>query len=1011
MLTQVVSLVVVTVTTQPTIETVSDQSFRVVVKVDGARVLESPLEGLWSVATEWDGGWPGGWRHAEPRAAREERGWTILSGHLDLGKGRLELRDSYRVEGNLVVGRRRFEWKGAEPMLRCTLSVRFIASDATVAAGARPFLPGISFYGNPSGARTSGVNSADPSSRGRAAVVVNTGTPGERSIHEEHRYSLPFASVEWFGMGAALHTTPSLVPGAAKRDQWWSLGVTALQRGYELALYSGPCASNGLDAVVKARQGQFMEYNNTWLDLRPGAVIEKEFALEAYLVKTVGDGFRTPLRTCLENAGSLSADGMPTARAIMKQKVDFARSRWRTHDKAPGFEMYPDTVGGTDYVMGWCGQAETAPYFLLAMGEQSAWPTWEIDASRALDFLVTAPFNENGFLQRYTAETGRWSEQDYVSQGQALETIGLAIEAARRRGLDVSRWTEFVRRACELHARRVLRSDWNPVSTSEAFFVSPLLRASRLVDSREYERAALKIATTTASRHIGAIEPYWGGTLDARCEDKEGAWAAFQAFLACFDHTGDTLWLRRAEHAMDATLSWTCLWDIDLPPGRLRDHQFKTRGWTAVSAQNQHLDVFGVFYTPEIFRMGRLLGRPELCRLALLMFRSCGQLIDETGSQGEQIQHTNFAQHGDMSDVERMRGGYSEGWTVFWITTHFLHAAARFHEIGVDIDRPAVACTDDAERAAMPAPLYRDPVFDGAADPVLVFNPARGAWWMLYTQRRASLDLPDVEWCHQTKIGVAESTDGGATWKYIGPLALPAGDEPHSLWAPDVVRAGDGVFHCFVTVVPGVHTGWTGNRFIDHYTSRDLTNWNRAGRVPLTSDRCIDPSLFPKPGGGWRMWYKDEARGSATLAIDTEDFNTWIPAADPGISELYGEAPKAFRLGGFHWLIKDPNRGLDVYRSSDLAVWTYQGKVLDKPGARLDDSSIGKHADVVAEGDRALIVYFTHPYGQDFPMRGGVLPYPARRSSIQSAELFVVDGKLVCDRDAPVTLRLTSPYR
>jgi hypothetical protein len=66
---------------------------------------------------------------------------------------------------------------------------------------------------------------------------------------------------------------------------------------------------------------------------------------------------------------------------------------------------------------------------------------------------------------------------------------------------------------------------------------------------------------------------------------------------------------------------------------------------------------------------------------------------------------------------------------------------------------------------------------------------------------------------------------------------------------------------------------------------------------------------------------------------------------------------------------------------------------------------------VVVEGDRALIVYFTHPYGQELPMRNGVLPYPARRSSIQSAELRVVDGRLVCDRNAPVTLRLTSPYR
>jgi hypothetical protein len=71
-----------------------------------------------------------------------------------------------------------------------------------------------------------------------------------------------------------------------------------------------------------------------------------------------------------------------------------------------------------------------------------------------------------------------------------------------------------------------------------------------------------------------------------------------------------------------------------------------------------------------------------------------------------------------------------------------------------------------------PAPLYRDPVFDGAADPVLVWNPKRRAWWMCYTQRRAKLNLPGVAWAHGTEIGVAESRDAGMTWSYIGQIPL-----------------------------------------------------------------------------------------------------------------------------------------------------------------------------------------------------------------------------------------------
>jgi hypothetical protein len=106
-----------------------------------------------------------------------------------------------------------------------------------------------------------------------------------------------------------------------------------------------------------------------------------------------------------------------------------------------------------------------------------------------------------------------------------------------------------------------------------------------------------------------------------------------------------------------------------------------------VSPQNQHLDMFGVLFTPEIWRMAGYLGRDDLRRLAAVMYRTCGQLVDAHGSQGEQIQHTNFGQQGELKDVFRMRGGYSESWTVFWITAHFLNAAAEFERMGVDLDR------------------------------------------------------------------------------------------------------------------------------------------------------------------------------------------------------------------------------------------------------------------------------------------------------------------------------------
>src|SRR5512143_64534 len=84
------------------------------------------------------------------------------------------------------------------------------------------------------------------------------------------------------------------------------------------------------------------------------------------------------------------------------------------------------------------------------------------------------------------------------------------------------------------------------------------------------------------------------------------------------------------------------------------------------------------------------------------------------------------------------------------------------------------ACGDQAPIKAPtrvpPAPLYRDPVFNGAADPSLIWNDQERAWWVFYTNRRANApDAQDgVRWCHGTDIGIASSTDGGLTWTYRG---------------------------------------------------------------------------------------------------------------------------------------------------------------------------------------------------------------------------------------------------
>jgi GH43 family beta-xylosidase len=317
----------------------------------------------------------------------------------------------------------------------------------------------------------------------------------------------------------------------------------------------------------------------------------------------------------------------------------------------------------------------------------------------------------------------------------------------------------------------------------------------------------------------------------------------------------------------------------------------------------------------------------------------------------------------------------------------------------------------DAGKVA-PKPLYRDPVFDGAADPVVIYSGAYGRWYMYYTNRRANLPgVSGVEWVHGSRIGMAESLDAGVTWRYIGEanIELPAqyGGDQATHWAPDIVKDDMGVHHMFLTVVPGVFADWNHPRTIVHLKSKDLRNWSDAQPVKLATDRAIDAGLLRLPDGAWRMYYNNETDDKAIWYADSPDLQTWTDRGKV-VGDQAGEGPKPFQWRGKRWLITDVWQGLAVYRSDDGARWTRQpANLLAAPGKGVDDTVKGQHPDVVVSGDRAWLFYFTHPGRKDNAKQAD--DYSTRRSSLQVVELGEQDGVLSADRFAPTRVALRAP--
>ncbi len=342
-----------------------------------------------------------------------------------------------------------------------------------------------------------------------------------------------------------------------------------------------------------------------------------------------------------------------------------------------------------------------------------------------------------------------------------------------------------------------------------------------------------------------------------------------------------------------------------------------------------------------------------------------------------------------------------------------------------------VCCTANAQKHSQaPKPLYADPIYDGAADPVIIWNKKEKRWWMFYTNRRANIeDTTGVKWVHGTRIGIAESKDGKA-WKYKdtaniqyfpehlydnnfnaanhSPLDKSAGEGPgvRTFWAPDVIEQ-NGIYHMYLTYVPGIFGNWNHPRNIVHLTSKDLLNWRYESQLQLVNNKVIDACVFQLPDGTWRMWYNNELDGKSIWYADSKDLYNWT---DKGKAiAARGEGPKVFQWQNKYWMIVDVWKGLEIYQSADLVNWKKQAtRILEQGGNGKDDGAIGGHSDVLLNNNKAYVFYFTHP-GRTKNNPAPPNSFEAKRSVIQLAELRLKDGEIVCDRNKPTIIKLKSP--
>jgi len=303
-----------------------------------------------------------------------------------------------------------------------------------------------------------------------------------------------------------------------------------------------------------------------------------------------------------------------------------------------------------------------------------------------------------------------------------------------------------------------------------------------------------------------------------------------------------------------------------------------------------------------------------------------------------------------------------------------------------------------------PSPLFRDPNYDGAADPEIVWNTHAKEWWIFYTGRRAT--LPDEMTYAGNPIGVAASRDG-QTWRHLGYCQFDGkggrADSDDTYWAPGIIRDGD-TYHMFVTFKKGRPRPWTGKSFIVHYQApaRNLLNGWKKVKSQTLPDGVIDAGLL-KLGREWKLWYKHKGKVPLVVSKDLLDWKK--RGLIPGdVNEERGiEAPFVFRWKGAYWMLTDPHNGIQVYRSEHTESWKKTGTILLAPGSRPLDNSRGRHASAAVVDGRAFVFYHVEPNRDYINKKDPNEKTPGEKICVlQVAEIEWDGEKIICDRNRAV---------
>ncbi len=357
-----------------------------------------------------------------------------------------------------------------------------------------------------------------------------------------------------------------------------------------------------------------------------------------------------------------------------------------------GISIRCDDCLPVDHVqLGFCGRVLLNAFNALEYGEQRGDAALVKIGQEIFDSWLKYGFTAKGYFKEDMHIAGGIpADNDIVhsirQQSEAVYAVLHYLNYEKKQGRKHLEWEKKMRillnNMVELlkddgHFPRKYRDDHSDVDASGGSTpsaTSTLVMGYKYFGDKRY-LAAAKRTVQYLEQNIISKSDYFSSTLDANCEDKEAAISAVTAtyYLAMVTKKQErSHYIDLCVQAAYFALSWYYLWDVPFAEGQmLGDLGLKTRGWSNVSVENNHIDVF-VFELAHIVNwLAGQTGEQRFRKIHDVIYSSLNQLlptpqrlcgIGVPGFNPEVVQHTqwDYGRNGKgfYNDI------FAPGWTI-----------------------------------------------------------------------------------------------------------------------------------------------------------------------------------------------------------------------------------------------------------------------------------------------------------------------------------------------------------